>query len=60
MGRAGVTGIQHRWDCPVKRDGAAPWETVVIVGTADVRRCRHCHRAAAVTVIVHTEEAQQP
>jgi hypothetical protein len=55
-----MTGIQHRWDCPVRRDGAAPWETVVVVGTTDVRRCRHCHRAAAVTVIVHTEEAQQP
>jgi hypothetical protein len=43
-----VTGIQHRWDCPVRTRGirASLAETVVVVGRTEARRCLYCHRTA--------------
>ena len=43
-----MTGIQHRWDCPVRTRGirAGLAETVVVVGRTEARRCLYCHRSA--------------
>ena len=53
-----MTGIQHRWDCPVRQRGMAREmaETVVISGTREIRRCLHCHRAAVIDITDQEEQ----
>jgi hypothetical protein len=52
-----VTGIQHRWDCPVNTRGIAASyaEFVVAVGHTEVRRCLYCHRSAIIDLREHRE-----
>jgi hypothetical protein len=48
-----MTGIQHRWDCPVNTRGMSRSMAETVVASVlhehrEYRRCLYCHRSAMI------------
>jgi hypothetical protein len=63
-GEAAVTGIQHRWDCPVRTHGLPREMAETVVPSLlhehrEYRRCRYCHRSAMFDRRLTQKEEEQ-